>query len=44
MAIEPTNGFFDELARASDTKMVTLFRPGEVVTWWVEVTLGEGAR
>jgi galactose mutarotase-like enzyme len=44
MAIEPTNGFFDELARASENKLVTLFRPGEVVTWWVEVTLGEGAR
>jgi len=44
MAIEPTNGFFDELARASDNKMVTLFRPGEATTWWVEVTLGEGAR
>jgi galactose mutarotase-like enzyme len=43
LAIEPTNGFFDELARAYRNAMVTHFTPDEAVSWWVEVTLGEGA-
>jgi galactose mutarotase-like enzyme len=43
LAIEPSNGFFDELARASRNALVTRFSPGEAATWWVEVTVGEGA-
>jgi hypothetical protein len=31
------------LARAERNAMVTHFTPGEAVSWWVEVTLGEGA-
>jgi galactose mutarotase-like enzyme len=42
LAVEPSNGFFDELGRACRNEMVTRFAPGEPVTWWVEVALGEG--
>lgn len=43
LAIEPSNGFFDDLGRAWRNEMVTRFVPREPVTWWVEVTLGGGA-
>lgn len=42
LAVEPSNGFFDELARANRQEMVTRFVPGEPVTWWVEVTVSGG--
>lgn len=43
LAIEPSNGFFDDLGRAWRNERVTRFVPGEPVTWWVEATLGRGA-
>ena len=39
VAMEPTNGFFDELARASAQGRVTRWRAREPLTWWVEVAL-----
>ncbi len=42
VAIEPTNGFFDDLARAHDSGFVGVFNPGERVTWWVKVEIDEG--
>lgn len=42
VAIEPTNGFFDELARAVGNGRIGWFAPGARVSWWVEVTLGQG--
>jgi galactose mutarotase-like enzyme len=42
VAIEPTNGFFDELARAHQSGTVRTFAPGKRVTWWVELTIEQG--
>lgn len=42
IAVEPTNGYFDEVARAHRGGTVSVFEPGERVTWWVEATLGNG--
>ena len=42
IAVEPTNGFFDDLARAYNNGTVTTFTPGEPVSWWVEVSVGKG--
>jgi galactose mutarotase-like enzyme len=42
VAIEPTNGFFDELARAHRSGTVGLFAPGKRVTWWVELNVEQG--
>lgn len=39
IAIEPTNGFFDDLARAVNHRRATMFRAHESREWWVEVTL-----
>jgi hypothetical protein len=37
IAIEPTNGFFDELTRALENDRVTIFRAHRPLTWWVEI-------
>ncbi|MGA7836315.1 MAG: hypothetical protein WCA31_14005 [Acidimicrobiales bacterium] len=42
VALEPTNGFFDELARAHRSGTVGTFPPGSRVTWWAEVCVDEG--
>jgi galactose mutarotase-like enzyme len=42
VAIEPTNGFFDELARAHHSGTVGTFAPGKPVTWWVELQVEQG--
>jgi galactose mutarotase-like enzyme len=42
VAIEPTNGFFDDLARAHRSGTVGTFAPGKCVTWWVEFTIEQG--
>jgi galactose mutarotase-like enzyme len=42
VAIEPTNGFFDELARAYRSGTVGSFAPGKRVTWWVELNFEQG--
>lgn len=42
MAIEPTNGFFDDLSRAHQQGTLVPFQPGERVSWWVELTIGSG--
>jgi galactose mutarotase-like enzyme len=39
-ALEPTNGFFDDLARAYGGKSIRYFEPGEATSWWVEITVG----
>lgn len=44
VALEPTNGFFDELARASCSGRVGLFAPGRRVSWWVQVRVEQGDR
>lgn len=41
-AIEPTNGFFDDLERAYKWGTVGTFAPGEHVTWWVELNIEQG--
>jgi galactose mutarotase-like enzyme len=42
VAIEPTNGFFDELARAHQAGTVRCFAPAERVTWWVQLNFEQG--
>jgi galactose mutarotase-like enzyme len=42
LAIEPASGFFDELNRAYQNGTVTRFASGKSVSWWVEVTVGQG--
>jgi galactose mutarotase-like enzyme len=42
VALEPTNGFFDELARAHHSGTVGSFPSGERVTWWVELKVDQG--
>jgi galactose mutarotase-like enzyme len=44
VALEPTNGFFDELARAQRSGTVGLFTPGRRVSWWVRVGIEPGER
>jgi galactose mutarotase-like enzyme len=44
VALEPTNGFFDELARAQRSGTVGLFAPGRRVSWWVQVSIEHGDR
>jgi galactose mutarotase-like enzyme len=44
VALEPTNGFFDELARAQRSGTVGLFAPGRRVSWWVHVCVEQGDR
>ena len=39
IAIEPTNGFFDELARALKNDRVTIFQAHRPQTWWVEIAV-----
>jgi hypothetical protein len=41
-AIEPTNGFFDDLERAYTSGTVGIFAPGEHVTWWVKLNIEQG--
>lgn len=40
IAIEPTNGFFDDLSRAVRNQRFTWFRANEPASWWVEVAVG----
>lgn len=42
VALEPTNGFFDELARAVRSGTVGTFEPNARVTWWVELRVEQG--
>lgn len=42
VAIEPTNGFFDELARAQRSHLVTEFLPQRPTSWWVEIKVTKG--
>jgi hypothetical protein len=42
VALEPTNGFFDDLARAHHSGTVGTFAPGTSVAWWVELTIEQG--
>lgn len=39
IAVEPTNGFFDDLGRAYRNERVTIFTPDEHASWWVEVSV-----
>ena len=41
VALEPTNGFFDDLARAHGGKSICYFEPRVVTSWWVEITVGK---
>jgi galactose mutarotase-like enzyme len=43
VALEPTNGFFDDLARAHGDKTIRYFEPGVPTSWWVEITVGGDA-
>ena len=43
VALEPTNGFFDDLARAHVDKTIRYFEPGVPTSWWVEITVGRDA-
>lgn len=40
VAVEPTNGFFDDLSRAASRGAVGVFEAGHPVSWWVEVRVG----
>jgi galactose mutarotase-like enzyme len=42
IALEPTNGFFDELARAQRAGTVGLFAPGRRVSWWAQIRIEPG--
>jgi hypothetical protein len=42
VALEPTNGFFDELARAQRAGTVGLFAPGRRVSWWAQIRIEPG--
>ena len=42
IAIEPTNGFFDELTRAANSGHATLFRANVPEEWWVEIAVEPG--
>lgn len=44
VALEPTNGFFDDLARAHHSGTVGTFAPGASAAWWVELTIEKGDR
>jgi galactose mutarotase-like enzyme len=41
VALEPTNGFFDDLARAFEDKTIRFFEPRTTTSWWVEITVGK---
>jgi|ERR1022692_3218037 galactose mutarotase-like enzyme len=43
VALEPTNGFFDDLARAYGANTIRYFEPGVAASWWVEIIVGEEA-
>jgi galactose mutarotase-like enzyme len=43
VALEPTNGFFDDLARAYENELIRYFEPGVPTSWWVEITVGGDA-
>lgn len=43
VALEPTNGFFDDLARAFSGNSIRYFEPGIPTSWWVEITVGGDA-
>jgi hypothetical protein len=40
VAIEPTNGYYDDLGVACRNGRVAVLQPGAVVRWWLEVELG----
>lgn len=40
IAMEPTNGFYDDLARCVHQGTVTEFLTGDPVSWWVEISVG----
>jgi len=39
VALEPTNGFYDDLARAHGDKSIRYFEPGVPTSWWVEINV-----
>jgi len=39
VALEPTNGFFDDVSRAWGSGQVGLFAPGQRLSWWVNVNV-----
>jgi galactose mutarotase-like enzyme len=42
VALEPSTGFYDDLALAQRSGRVPLVRAGAQLRWWVEVTVGTG--
>jgi galactose mutarotase-like enzyme len=40
IAVEPTNGFYDELRRAAHAGRLASMSPAAPTTWWVEITVG----
>lgn len=42
IAVEPTNGFYDDLTRAANNGRVALFRANVPQTWWVEIAVASG--
>ena len=40
VAIEPTNGYYDDLGVAYRNDRVARIAAGEVARWWMEVELG----
>jgi galactose mutarotase-like enzyme len=40
VALEPTNGFFDDLERAHAGKTIRAFEPGVTTSWWLEINVG----
>jgi galactose mutarotase-like enzyme len=40
VALEPTNGFFDDLNRAQGSDCIRSFEPGATTSWWIEIAVG----
>ena len=41
VAFEPTNGYFDDLARAYADKAIRFIEPDTTTSWWVEIAVGK---
>jgi galactose mutarotase-like enzyme len=44
VAIEPTNGFYDDLARCCASGNVTEFQTHDPISWWVELRVATGGQ
>jgi galactose mutarotase-like enzyme len=41
VALEPTNGFFDDLSRAKTGDRIRSFEPDLSTSWWIEIVVGK---